>query len=150
MYRLMIVLLTAFPLQVFAGTSYYLDRAVEGCSEEGLLDTYNVLGSAWVEDAGPYTPIEHLVLQGSVCQPECDPETSEPYSTYVSDFSGDRVCNCIRIDVDADLEWHNDDGSIYRTEDGELVHVLRRGSEATGDPSLIVNYNGATFVFREE
>jgi hypothetical protein len=153
MQRLMAILLAAFSLfslPVLAGTSYYLDRALVGCSELSLLDTYNVIGSGQIEDTGPYTPIEHLVLEGTVCQPECDPETLEPLPTYVWDFGDDRVCDCLRIDIDADLVWHNDNGSVYRTEDNELIHVIRRGSEATGDPSLLVNYQGATFVFREE
>jgi hypothetical protein len=150
MIVLLAVVFSLFSIPVLAGTSYYLDRALVGCSESTLLDTYNVLGSGLVEDSGPYTPIKHLVLRGTVCQPECDPETLEPFPTYVWDFSDDRVCDCLMIDIDAGFEWHNDDGSIYRTEDGELVHVIRRGSKATGDPSFIVNYQGATFVYREE
>lgn len=142
------VLFTSLP--TFANTDYYLDRSIVGCSDkDGVLDTQNVYGDATVEDSGAYTPITHLTLSGSVCQNECDPQTQEPYGTYIFDFPEGTSCSCVNLDIDEDVTWNNDQGSIYRVGSDQIIHVIRRGSDETGDPSLLVNVDGATYIFRE-
>ena len=143
------VLFTSFP--TFANTDYYLDRSIVGCSDaDGILDTDNVAGDATVEDSGPYTPITHLTLAVSVCENACDPETQEPYEEYSFEFDAyGRTCSCVNVDIDEDVTWNNDQGSVYRVGIDQLIHVIRRGSDDTGDPSLLVNIDGATYVFRE-
>jgi hypothetical protein len=59
------------------------------------------------------------------------------------------ICVGQNIHVDAVTISHSDDGGVYYLSNGLEVTILRRGSEATGDPSLMLFIEGTVLIFSE-
>ena len=113
---------------------YELSRVIDAASGENVEVPFPQ-GGATVADSGPYTPIRHIAVDAEAC------------SGLLASPPPD--CERISLLIDAEAERYTGNGRVYFLSDGTSLTVVRRGSEATGDPSLILFVDGALFLFRE-
>jgi hypothetical protein len=116
-------------------TRYYADRIITA-----ERDSMIVSGEATVEDDGAFTPIRSLRYNAQIepCVEDGDVGFSpRPAPCEPAVFDGESV------------SW-TPDGRMYDFDTGQSLSIIRRGSEATGDPVLILMDDANNvFIFRE-
>jgi len=104
------------------------------------LDTTNVTGWADVL-VGPQGEISELSF--SMVERPCDDGTGVQFSPAPPE--------CFDYGYSAESVDFTPDGRLYEFSNDRAVHILRRGTVETGDPSLIMMLeDGTTVFFREE
>jgi hypothetical protein len=105
------------------------------------MDTTNVTGSAIVEDSGPFTPMTWLGFD--LLALPCDDGRSVQASPAPAP--------CDPLTFAAEVQRWTQGGMRYVFDDGTDLSIVRRGSVATGDPSLIImDTDGRVMLFREK
>jgi hypothetical protein len=119
-----------------SGTEYCASRLITP-----EFDTFNVEGSASVLDTGPYTPMEHI--------------SAEVYTIPCDDGSGTLFASpappqCSPIVIEGAVLKYSRTGHMYWIAGlEEPLSIIRRGSEETNDPSLIMMIGDIVTVFTE-
>jgi hypothetical protein len=127
-------LLLALPLHAET-TAYYADRVIT--AEH---DSVNVSGEAVVEDDGPFTPIRSLRYNAQI----------EPCFAPGDLGFSPRPAPCEPFFFDGNTVSWAPGGRMYTFDTGQSLSIIRRGSEETGDPVLILMDDANNvFIFRE-
>ena len=117
-------------------TQYALNRAVQFDGWANVeVEPWLVDGHAIIHDDGAYSPISRIIVDARICEDV--------------HFSPPPACRPASVTIDADALGYSLDGGVYYLSNGLEVTVLRRGSDATGDPSLMLFIEGTVLIFSE-